>query len=419
MEKQKNIPRLRFREFEGEWEKKKLVEIGEIVTGSTPPTANHSYYNGNFLFVSPVDIQDNRYVTNTITTLTQEGFLKGRKISVGATMFVCIGSTIGKVAQAKQECITNQQINSILPFKNNSDFVFSLLEYHSGKIKLLSAVQAVPIINKTTFSNYYLSIPLLPEQQKIASFFTAIDRKISQLKRKLTLLEQYKKGVMQKIFSQEIRFRDDNGQEFPKWEKKRFTDVYSFKNNNSFSRENLNYEKGVVKNIHYGDIHTKLSTWFDITKEKIPYINEDLPIERISVDNYCKEGDLIFADASEDLTDVGKSIELVNLNNEKVLSGLHTILARPDLSKMTIGFGGYLMKSLALREQIIKEAQGSKVSSISAKKLSGIGLNIPIQKEQTKIANFLSAIDDKINHTQKQIEKAEFWKKGLMQQMFV
>mgnify|MGYP005863902075 CR=1 FL=1 len=140
------IPQLRFPEFEGEWENKKLGEIGEIITGSTPPTSKHSYYNGNFLFVSPVDITDNnRYVTNTITTLTQEGFLKGRKISAGASMFVCIGSTIGKVAQAKQDCITNQQINSVLSFKNNSDFVFSLLEYHSGKIKLLSAIQAVPI----------------------------------------------------------------------------------------------------------------------------------------------------------------------------------------------------------------------------------------------------------------------------------
>ena len=151
----------------------------------------------------------------------------------------------------------------------------------------------------------------------------------------------------------------------------------------------------------------------------IPYINEDMPIERISVDNYCKEGDLVFADASEDITDVGKSIELVNLNNEKVLSGLHTILARPELSKLAIGFGGYLMKSIAVREQIINEAQGSKVSSISAKKLSSVQLNIPILKEQTKIANFLSAIDDKITHTRKQIQKAEVWKKGLMQQMFV
>ncbi len=77
------------------------------------------------------------------------------------------------------------------------------------------------------------------------------------------------------------------------------------------------------------------------------------------------------------------------------------------------------MKSIAVRKQIMKEAQGSKVSSISATRLSGVKLNIPTSAEQTKIANFLSAIDDKITHTQKQIEKAEVWKKGLMQQMFV
>jgi len=261
--------------------------------------------------------------------------------------------------------------------------------------------------------------PTLPEQQKIAFFFTAIDQKILQLKQKKTLLEQYKKGVMQKIFSQQIRFKDDNGQKYPKWVKTKFHDIYTFRNTNSFSRENLNYKNGDVKNIHYGDIHTKFNTLFDITKEEIPYVNEDLPIYKISVDNYCKAGDLVFADASEDLTDVGKSIELVNLNNEMVLSGLHTILARPNLSKITIGFGGYLMKSDDIRKQIMHEAQGSKVSSISASKLSCIQLNIPVPEEQTKIANFLSSIDDKINYTQKQIEKAEVWKKGLMQQMFV
>ncbi len=135
---------------------------------------------------------------------------------------------------------------------------------------------------------------------------------------------------------------------FPKfrksWDKEKMSDIYSFKVTNSFSRENLNYEDGTVKNIHYGDIHTKFQTLFDITKENVPFINQDVSIERISEDNYCKKGDLVLADASEDLNDVGKSIEIVNLNNEKLLSGLHTILARPTFRKMSVGFGGFLFE---------------------------------------------------------------------------
>jgi len=224
---------------------------------------------------------------------------------------------------------------------------------------------------------------------------------------------------MQKIFSQQVRFKDDKGFEFPKWEKSKFNQIYSFRVTNSFSRDDLNYEEGDVKNLHYGDIHTKFNTLFDITKEEVPFIKPDVSIKRISSDNYCKTSDIVFADASEDLADVGKSIELVNLNDEKVLAGLHTILARPDVTKIASGFGGYLMKSPEVRQQIMKIAQGSKITSISSTRLCDIELNTPCPDEQTKIANFLSSIDVKINQTRMQIEKAEVWKKGLMQQMFV
>jgi type I restriction enzyme S subunit len=84
------------------------------------------------------------------------------------------------------------------------------------------------------------------------------------------------------------------------WELKKLEDIAEFKVTNSFSRENLNYEIGSVKNIHYGDIHTKFQTLFDITKEKVPYINKEISINRISADFYCKEGDIVFADASEE-----------------------------------------------------------------------------------------------------------------------
>lgn len=211
-----------------------------------------------------------------------------------------------------------------------------------------------------------------------------------------------------------LRFPEFNGE----WEKEKMGNLYSFKVTNSFSRENLNYDKGSVKNIHYGDIHTKFQTLFDVTKEIVPFINSDISIDRIAKDNYCQEGDLILADASEDLTDVGKSIEVVNLNNEKVLSGLHTILARPALEKFNIGFSGYLFKSNHIRTQIQKESQGSKVLSISATRLSGISLTIPTLPEQTRIASFFTVLDQKLAQLKQKKSLLQQYKKGVMQKLF-
>ncbi|TRX23786.1 restriction endonuclease subunit S [Flavobacterium franklandianum] len=202
------------------------------------------------------------------------------------------------------------------------------------------------------------------------------------------------------------------------WELKKFGEVANFKVTNSFSRENLNYGNGVVKNIHYGDIHTKFQTLFDITKEIVPFINEEISINRISDDFYCKEGDIIFADASEDLNDVGKSIEIVNLNNEKLLSGLHTLLARPIEKTFKIGFNGFLFKSNNIRLQVQKESQGSKVLSINVGRISGIKISFPTLPEQQKIATFLTAVDEKLQVLKQKKSLLEQYKKGVMQKLF-
>ncbi|WP_286403412.1 restriction endonuclease subunit S [Myroides odoratimimus] len=202
------------------------------------------------------------------------------------------------------------------------------------------------------------------------------------------------------------------------WERKKLGEVMDFKVTNSFSRENLNYEIGTVKNIHYGDIHTKFQTLFDIQKEEVPFVNEEINLNRISEDNYCKEGDIIFADASEDLNDVGKSTEIINVNNEKLLSGLHTLLARPKSNTFYLGFKGYLFKSNSIRTQIQKESQGSKVLSINVGRISKVELSFPNIKEQEKIASFLSLIDERISTQNKIIEELKLLKITLRYQLY-
>jgi type I restriction enzyme S subunit len=202
------------------------------------------------------------------------------------------------------------------------------------------------------------------------------------------------------------------------WEVKVFEDIYSFYSTNSLSREKLNYIKGEVFNIHYGDIHTKFSTMFDLTKELVPLINAEVDLNKYTEDNYCQEGDLVVADASEDYGDIGKTIEIINLSNRKVLAGLHTILARPNKYRMAKGFAGYLIQSWGVRKQLMIIAQGSKVLGIAKWRLGKIKVNIPELEEQQKIASFLSSIDDKTQQLTKKRELLEQYKKGLLQQLF-
>lgn len=198
----------------------------------------------------------------------------------------------------------------------------------------------------------------------------------------------------------------------------RLGDVMDFKVTNSFSRENLNYKTGNIKNIHYGDIHTKFQTLFDIKKEFVPYINEEISLNKISEDCYCQEGDIVFADASEDLNDVGKSIEIVNLNGEKLLSGLHTLLARPDKQYFHKGFNGFLLKSKNVRYQIQKESQGSKVLSINVGRISNIKLSFPSKAEQDKITSLISLVEKRIYKSMKIIENLKLQKNSIVKRLF-
>ncbi|MDR6630309.1 restriction endonuclease subunit S [Acinetobacter schindleri] len=209
-------------------------------------------------------------------------------------------------------------------------------------------------------------------------------------------------------------FKDDLG-----WKVRPFKSLFTFKTTNSFSREFLNYKSGNIKNIHYGDIHTKFSTLFNIELEEVPYVNANVNLDKISPDNYCQVGDVIFADASEDLKDVGKHIEIINLNNEKVISGTHTLLARKIDNSLITGFSSYLFSSRYLRQQIQKESQGTKVLGISAGRLSGIKIYLPTSAdEQRKIADFLSSLDKLIESASFKLKLYKEHRTGLLQQLF-
>ncbi len=418
-------PKLRFTDTNGQsfpdWEEKQLGEVAKIQTGKTPSTHDPNLWHDELMFVTPTDIHDNiLFQEKTMRRITKTDAIQ--IVPKGSILYTCIAS-IGKISIAHYECATNQQINAILPRTNevNNIFIYYLLVYQTPRIKRLSANTTLPIINKNDFSKIKINISHPDEQQKIADALSSVDAKISALRRKRDLLKEYKRGLMQKLFDRTLRFTDDNGQPFPDWEEKRLREVFDWIKTNNLSRENLTYEKNhsQIQNIHYGDIHTKFKKLFDQNKESIPYIATHSVITKFSDDEFCRKGDVVIADASEDYNDVGKAIEIINVCKNSLVAGLHTYVARPKKNLLIVGFSGYLLSSYTIRRQIMRMAQGISVLGVSKNNLSKVTLLLPHPDEQKKIADALSAIDAKISAVSDQIEKFEKFKKGLLQQMFV
>jgi type I restriction enzyme S subunit len=309
---------------------------------------------------------------------------------------------------------------NIIKTPNNGIFLSHYLN-SKKKMEIAGLAQGVSVVHlySSQLASLGIYVPSLNEQDKVASLLSLLYERIKTQSKIIEQLQTLMQGLSEQVFTQQLRFKDDNGNDFPDWQKKKLEEVYSFGVTNSFSRIDLNYETGEIKNIHYGDIHTKFRTLFSITKEQVPYVSPNISPSPLQKENYCKEGDVIFADASEDLNDIGKAIEIVNLNNEKVLSGLHTILARPISGKLYVGFGGYLFQSKKIRKQIQKESQGTKVLGISAGRLANIELQLPSLVEQSFIANFFASLDKKIQTEKDILLLYENEKKYLLQNIFI
>ena len=209
-------------------------------------------------------------------------------------------------------------------------------------------------------------------------------------------------------------FRDD-----PPWSAHQLVELYEFKRTNALSRDKLNYAAGTIRNIHYGDIHTKFKPLFRVSDEDVPYINPNVSSSRIDADSFCEEGDIVFADASEDLDDVGKAIELVSLDGERVVAGTHTILATRRHGVPVVGFGGQLFQSASVRAAVRKEAQGAKVFGITPKRISAVPLPLPpTTDEQSKIADCLGSVDELIVAEKRNLEALRQHQQGLMRDLF-
>ncbi|OOM05698.1 restriction endonuclease subunit S [Clostridium saccharobutylicum] len=200
------------------------------------------------------------------------------------------------------------------------------------------------------------------------------------------------------------------------WEQRKFSELFTTLQNNALSRAELNFEQGVARNVHYGDVLIKFGELLDVSKEEIPFIIDNTCVSKYK-SSFLRNGDVIIADAAEDET-VGKCSEIVGLTTQTVISGLHTIPCRP-VKAFASGYLGFYMNSNAYHDQLLPLIQGTKVSSISKSALNDTVIISPKSiEEQTLMAKYFTSLDNLITIHQRKLEKIKALKKAYLTEMF-
>ncbi|WP_395049158.1 restriction endonuclease subunit S [Flavobacterium sp.] len=238
-----NTPALRFPEFNGNWKMKKLGEVAEIGRGKSKhrPRDAEFLYGGKYPFIQTGDIRKAVLYLTSFTQTYSEAGLKQSKLWDENTLCITIAANIAETAILKIKACFPDSIIGLIPKENETTvlFVKHLFDKFKIQIQSLSQGAAQDNLNQEKLSKIEFIFPNLLEQQKITTFLTAVDEKLQALKQKKNLIQQYKKGVMQQIFSQELRFKDDNGNDFVDWEEKKLGEVCEVKKGKQLNKEEL------------------------------------------------------------------------------------------------------------------------------------------------------------------------------------
>lgn len=405
MEKQKNIPKLRFPEFQGEWDKKRGNEVFDSISDK-----NHNS-DLPLLAISQEYGAVPRAMIDYRISVTDKS-IESYKIVRKGNFIISLRSFQGGIEYSEYEGICSPAYIVLKSKVDIDDYFFKYYlktdTYISELNKKLEGIRDGKMISYNYFSDITLPFPSLQEQTKIAAFISAVDEKLQSLKKKKNLLEEYKKGVMKKIFSQELRFKDENGKSFEEWKINKLGEIGETYNGLSGkSKENFGIGKPYIQ---YKQI-------FDNSKIDISKF-EYVQIDKNENQNKVIYGDILFTISSETPDEIGMSSVLLN-NIENLYLNSFCFGYRPySLEVLSPNYARFLFRSDLFRKEVIILAQGSTRYNLSKIEMMKLKISLPSLPEQTKIADFLSAVDDKIMEGSKQIDKIEGWKKGLLQKLF-
>ena len=392
------VPQLRFPEFSGEWEDGKLGNYGNLINGLTYSPDN--IVDDGLLVLRSSNVQngqiylnDNVYVNLDVddAALTREDDIlicvrNGSKRLIGKSTI--INKNLPKSTHGAFMTVFRGESNKFISHWFHSSIYYKEVHKNLGA--------TINSINGSDLKKFKTIFPLKPEQQRIAAFLTAVDNKIEQLSKKQALLGEYKKGLMQQIFSQAIRFKSDDGGTFPDWEEKNGNEIFD-----NISNKNHDSDLPILAiTQEHGAIPRDLINYKMIVSDK-------------SVSSYkvVETGDFIIS-----LRSFQGGIEY---SNYKGICSPAYIILRPAI-EIEKKFYKYYLKTYRYIQDLNRKLEGIRDGKmVSYKYFSEIKLPYPSISEQAKIANFLSSIDNKIEQVGKQLDESKQFKKALLQQMFV
>nr|WP_269521987.1 restriction endonuclease subunit S [Acinetobacter baumannii] len=401
-------PKLRFKEFDGDWSESKLKDcIDSIDSGWSPQCESYPADENEWAVLKTTSVDWDGFKANFNKKLPSnlearfEIEIKPNDILVtraGPTERVGVVAVVPHNVRSKL-MISDKLIRLKANNENNPEFLGISLSSVKCQNQLQSKTSGLAKsqtnISQKILCDVSLMTPAKAEQTKIASFLSNVDEKISQLTQKHELLSQYKQGMMQKLFSQQIRFKADDGSEFGEWEEKELKEVAEINPKAKKLPANFIYidlesvEKGQLllqKNIELQDAPSRAQRLLD-------------------------KGDVLF----QMVRPYQQNNYYFNLKGQYVASTGYAQI-RTELNSKFIY---YALHEKSFLDEVMNRCTGTSYPAINSSDLSTIEIGIPCLEEQTKIANFLSSIDQKIEVVAQQIEQAKQWKKGLLQQMFV
>ncbi|EGT4145316.1 restriction endonuclease subunit S [Clostridium perfringens] len=390
----RNVPKLRFKGFEDEWRENCLGEIGEFKNGINKSKEDFGF---GVPFVNLMDvfgktyIQDSEYelVNANDKEIEESNLLRGDVLFIRSSVK---REGVGETVLVSEDLYNTVYSGFLIRFREYKKVIFDDYKKYCfwtnnfrNKLKSKSSTSANTNINQESLKSLTIKLPSLQEQEKIANFLSKVDSIIEKQEKKVEYWNSYKKGMMQKIFSQKIRFKDENGRDYPEWEEKFI---------------------GELCNVCTG----KKDTQDKIQNGKYPFFVRSQTVEKINT--YSFDGEAILT--AGDGVGVGKVFHYVNCKFD-----YHQRVYK--LSDFKKANGRYLYEyfSKNFKKEVRKYNAKTSVDSVRLEMITKMKIPYPCLQEQKKIANFLSNIDNIIEKETKKLEELKQWKKGLLQQMFV
>lgn len=389
--KMKKNPSIRFKGFTDAWEQRKLGEITESYSGGTPSVANHSYYGGSIPFIRSAEINSK----NTELYLTEEGLnsSSAKLVEEGDILYALYGATSGEVGISQINGAINQAILAIKPkIEYDSNFIMQWLRRQKNSIISTYLQGGQGNLSSSIVKDLALSAPIeYEEQTKIGSFFKQLDDTIALHQRQLDNYKQLKKSMKQKIFDQKLRFKDADGNDYPKWKRRTLGEISEIIMGQSPDSANYtsNEQDTVLiqgnADLNGGRITPRIYTT-QITKT-------------------CEAGDIILT--------VRAPVGDLAIANTRACIGRGVCAIKGDL---------YIYQYLEMIRDTDgwrKIIQGSTFESINSNDVKDLPIDVPSSEERKKIAEFFKALDRRIEKSTQRVESMKQFRKGLMQQMFV